>query len=62
MIGTCIYLNCRNKKNVLKNTDLDNNLDLSQPVTNDVELQLSKMRYDYCHVLVLTFVFDGVVA
>lgn len=62
MIGTCIYLNCRNKKNVLKNTELDNNLDLSQPVTNDVELQLSKMRYDYCHVLVLTFVFDGVVA
>ena len=36
MIGTCIYLNCRNKKNVLKNTELDNNLDLSQPVTNEL--------------------------
>ena len=32
MIGTCIYLNCRNKKNVLKNSDLDVDLDLSQPV------------------------------
>jgi len=32
MIGTCIYLNGRNKKDVLKNTDLDVDLVLSQPV------------------------------
>jgi hypothetical protein len=31
MIGTCIYLKCR-KKNALKNTDVDVDLDLSQPI------------------------------
>ncbi len=32
MIGTCIYLNCRKKKNALKDSDVDVDLDLSQPV------------------------------
>ena len=32
MIGTCIYLNYRKKKNALKSTDVDVDLDLSQPV------------------------------
>jgi hypothetical protein len=31
-IGTCIYLNRRKKKNTLKNTDVDTDLDLLQPV------------------------------
>jgi hypothetical protein len=32
MIGTCIYLNYRKKRNALKTTDVDVDLDLSQPV------------------------------
>jgi hypothetical protein len=33
MIGTCVYLNCRKKKNALNGTaDIDVDLDLSQPV------------------------------
>ncbi len=32
MIGTCLYMNCRKKKNDLKNTDVDVDLDLSKPI------------------------------
>ena len=31
MIGSCVYMNCRKKKNALKNTDVD--LDLPQPIS-----------------------------
>jgi hypothetical protein len=33
MIGTCVYMNCRKKKNAFKNTDVDVDLDLSQPIS-----------------------------